>query len=542
MKDKLSKLEQEYERFIEFAPVMDRATRRYFVAYLRSKLTGAEPDEDLQSDYFRYFQSALHDLFDDEDLQRVARKHEVLGAQVLADTLNWFRKTYGKLAQKHPFEEEQQELESWGVRHMRQFSKSWNFLIRKVESFYPKEEIDASFHAQKFKHYLGTKDYEALTEDDIAQAERIYSDLLAQWDARLQAKILDYQMSKLKQEKQSYQEKLRAKVQEFQKLSSLIKPFTDHVSKYWDLSRALWKDATLDLVEQYDALLKKEDELRKLADLLGRLRQAEIETEEVSYERTKVFKEWLRDPNLRSEIVGTRAGKDLNHLLPSEVALFGGDTEWQFLKRFADEQLQVNHFEDQRLVKSDKIYFESYQRVKKKEKGPFIICVDTSGSMEGEPERIAKVLCFGILKMAAADQRRAYLINFSSGIHTIDLLNLVDSIDEVAGFLQGSFHGGTDISLALSEALQQLETHHYKDADVLVISDFIMYRLSEDLQSGMEKQQHNNGTQFHSLVISDQANEEVIAAFDNVWTYHPEAKDLVREMHGNLEEVRRREF
>lgn len=542
MEERLQKIEEEYERFIQFGQVLDKPSRRYFVAYLRYLLLGTEPENDLKSDYFEYFRSALDDLFEDEALRKIAKQHDFLGAQIIADTLQWFRKTYGKLSQKHPFGEEQQELESWGVRHLRQFTRSWTFLIQKVSTFYTKEEIDPSFHQEKFKKLIGSADYDSLDEDQKVSIERVLNDLLAQWDARLQAKILDFQMRKLKQEKDDFKEKLEAKVQEFQKLTSLVTPFTDHISKYWDMSRALWEDATLDLVERYDALLQKEEELKHLAELLGRLRKAEIETDEETYEKVISYKEWVKDPYQRSEIVGVESGNDLNQILPSEVALFGDDTEWQFLKRFAEEQLQLNRFEDRRLISSTKVYSETYQKIKKKEKGPFIVCVDTSGSMEGEPERIAKVLCFGILKMAAADHRQAFLINFSSGIHTIDLFNLVDSIDEVAAFLQKSFHGGTDISLALSEALKQLETHRYRDADVLVISDFIMYRISDDLQQAMEKQQHKNGTQFHSLVITDQANEEVISAFDNVWSYNPDEKGIVKEIYRNLNEVSQRQI
>ena len=337
-----------------------------------------------------------------------------------------------------------------------------------------------------------------------------------------------------------FKDKLEAKVQEYEKLTSLVKPFTEELSRYWDMSRALWEDSNLNLIEEYDALLQDEEELRKLAMILGQMREAEIETQEEHYERTVLYQEWVPDPNSRTEIVGVSTGADLNQVLPSEVALFGESTEWQFLKRFAEEQLQVNQYEDRRLVESNKVFKESYQKVKKKEKGPFIVCVDTSGSMEGEPERIAKVLCFAILKMAAEDQRQAFLINFSSGIHTIDLFHLVDSIDEVAAFLQKSFHGGTDISLALAEALKQLEPHRDRGADVLVISDFIMYKISEDLQLGMEKQQHNHGTQFHSLIITDEPNEEVIAQFDNVWSYDPDRKGVVKEIYRNLDKLRTR--
>jgi uncharacterized protein with von Willebrand factor type A (vWA) domain len=543
MSVQLEKIEEEYQRFVEFGQVLDRKTRQYFVAYLSELLTGKTADlSELQSDYFHYFKDALDDLFDDQDLKDLARQNDLMSHQIVADTLNWFRKAYREVSEKHPYEDEQRELESWGIRHMRQFTRSWPFLIQKVSSFYTSQEIDPSFHKQKFSRLIGQKNFEAINEEDLAAVERVYTDLLGQWDARLQSKILNFQMKKLRQKKEEYKEKLEAKVQEYKKITSLVKPFTDHITRYWDMSRALWEDSTLDLVERYNNLLADEEELRKLAEILGRLRTAEIETEEETYEKIVIHKEWVKDPNLKSEIVGVRSGNDLNNLLPTEVALFGDTTEWQFLKRFADEQLNVNRYEDRKLISSNKIFSESFQRIKKKEKGPFIVCVDTSGSMEGEPERIAKVLCFAILKMAAEEERQAFLINFSSGIHTVDLYNLVDSIDEVASFLKKSFHGGTDISLALSEALGQLETHRYRDADVLVISDFIMYKISDDLLQGMEKQQHNHGTQFHSLVITDQANEEVIDQFDNVWAYNPDEKGIVKSIYRNLEAVKTRQI
>lgn len=537
-------LQEEYQRFIQFGQVLDKPTRRYFVGYLQQLLTGNKPthSEDLKSDYFHYFEEALQDLFEDPDLQALAQKHHQMAQQIVADTLTWFRKTYREIATKHPYEEEKRELENWGIRHLRQFVKSYFFMGQKISSYYTREEIDPSFHMQRFKELIKSRPYEELSQAEVADIERVYHDLLAQWDARLQAKILQHQMQHLQKQKEDYKSRLEAKVREYQKLSQWIKPFTEHLSRYWDMSRALWEDTTLNLVEKYNHLLDDEEELKRLAEQLGRLRKAALETEEEHYEKTVVHKEWVKDPNQKTEITGVRSHSDLNNVLPSEIALFDGSTEWQFLKRYADAQLQVNHYEDQKLVHSNKVFSESYTKVKEKKKGPFIVCVDTSGSMEGEPERIAKVLCFGILKMASAENRQAFLINFSTGIHTIDLYQLSDSIDEVARFLGKSFHGGTDISLALTEALQQLETHRYRDADVLVISDFIMYKMSEDLLQRMEKQQHNNNTQFYSLIITDEANEEVIEQFDKVWSYHPDYKRIMEHMHHNLSTIKARKI
>ena len=503
----------------------------------------SEAPQDIKSDYFKNFKSALDDLFGNDELVKLCRENDLLAGQIISDTLNWFRKTYSRIASKNPYADEQRELESWGVRHLRQFVKSWFFLTKKVESFYTKEELDPSFHHEKFKALIKNREYESLSEEELQQVDRLLTDLLGQWDARLQAKILKHQLSKLGEAKDEFKSTLDAKVEEYQKLSNVISPFTDYIGRYWDMSRELWQDTSFNVLEEYDKLLKDEKSLKRLADILGKMREAEIETEEERYEKIIVTGEWVKDPNMRSEIVGVREDDDLNNLVSSEVSLLGDNlTETLFLKRFAEKQLLVNQYEDQRLQHSDQVLHETSQKVKLKEKGPFIVCVDTSGSMEGEPEDIAKVLCFAILKMAASENRRAFLINFSTGIKTIDLFNIGKSVDAVAQFLQMSFQGGTDISLALHEALEQLQNNDYKDADVLVVSDFIMYKLSDDISQRMEHQQMNNNTQFHSLIITDQANEEVIEKFDNVWIYDPDQKGVVKQLYRDVSSIAERKI
>jgi uncharacterized protein with von Willebrand factor type A (vWA) domain len=153
--------------------------------------------------------------------------------------------------------------------------------------------------------------------------------------------------------------------------------------------------------------------------------------------------------------------------------------------------------------------------------------------MYGRPEQIAKVLCLGILKMATRENRRAYLINFSIGIKTLDLQDIANSIDALAKFLRMSFHGGTDISLPLYEAIRQLKTNDYRDADVLVISDFIMYRVDQKVLDEVRYFQQNNGTQFHSLTLSNDPNAEILSYFDTNWIYDPAKKGVMRELVRN---------
>ncbi|MGB3802319.1 MAG: VWA domain-containing protein, partial [Lewinella sp.] len=241
------------------------------------------------------------------------------------------------------------------------------------------------------------------------------------------------------------------------------------------------------------------------------------------------------DPLGRAEIVGVHESQDLNHMLSSEAALLSrSDTETAFLKKYADHGLLTLRYEERKLTRSETQQMEVHHRVKQRERGPFIVCVDTSQSMMGRAEEIAKVLTFGILKMAINTNRRAYLISFSTGIKTLDLHDVANSLDELAKFLRMSFYGGTDATLALYEALRQLKSHDYEDADVLMISDFVMYKIDREILDEVAYFQHNKSTEFHSLALAKEANAELLGRFDTNWIYDPGQRGIIRELTRGL--------
>lgn len=532
-------LDQEYQRFVEFGNLLDRKMRRYLVQYLQNKL---EPDRhvvpELNDQYFAYFQQALDELFSIPGLLNLADGNARITRQVVLNILRWFRKSYDKARSQNPYEDELQRLEGWAVTPMHVFVRRWPNLPAFLRTRYSREEIDTHFYQDRFQQLIGNNAFEGLTEENKAGAERLLRDVLAQWDARLHAKILDFQFKKLDEEKEAFTAMVEKKVEEYQKLYELVSPFSDYLG--WDMSRELWEDTSFDILEQYSELLEDERSLKELAEMLGRMREAEIEIEEETFEKTIIRQEWKIDETAKAEIVGVHESDDLNNLLSAEASLLGDeDTELLFLKKYADKNLMTFRYEDRKLVRSEDQLTEINQRVRQKEKGPFIVCVDTSESMTGRPEQIAKVLCMGILKMAIHQNRRAYLINFSRGIKTLDLYNIADSIDEIAAFLRMSFYGGTDVSLALYETIRQLKGNDYEDADVLIISDFIMYKIDDDVLREVRYFQQNKGTQFHSLTLSKDANPEVLEFFDTNWVYNPKEKGIIRELTAGLQDIRR---
>ncbi len=516
-------LELEYQRFIEFGQLLDRTGRRYLVQYIRHELDPDTPlPPELDDAYFRYFRGALEGLFGIEALLTLCRQNAGMRRQVATDTLKWLRQTYQELRHKHPYEDEVTRLGTWAVTPLHKVADRYPLLLTYLEHTYTEHELPVGFFKARGPE-LGVDAPGGAPGPRAELAEPILKDLLAQWDARLNAKILDHQLTALAERAEDFQNLMEAKVAEYSKLVNIVSPFSDYLAGYWDMSRSLWQDTSFDVLEHYADLLAREDELRELADLLGQWRAAEIEIEEETLEKTIVRQRWVRDPTMRAEISGVHESNDLNTLVSSEAALLADpDTESAFLKRFADGQLLTFRYDDRQLVPSEDHEVEIYNRVREKERGPFILCVDTSESMSGRREQVAKVLALGILKMAGRVKRRAYLINFSTGIQTLDLHDVARSLEDIAAFLRMSFRGGTDISLPLYECFRQLRGDDYRDADVLVISDFIMYKLDADILQEMRHFQHNKATEFHALVLGDMANEEIVGAFDTTWQYDGE--------------------
>lgn len=540
MQDEIQeRLDKEFQRFIELSNLLDRKTRKYLVQYMENKL---EPNKylipkELNDRYFDYFKRALDELFSIQHLLNLCKENEKLSAQIMLDSLQWLRKSYQKVREKGPLDEEVDYLENWGITPMHRFVERWYVLLTYLSQRYTREDINTDFYQDRFKALIQNKKYTDIPEENRERLELLLHDLLAQWDALLNAKLLEYQLQKLEEEIENMIGLMEAKVNEFVQLQSIISPFSDYLSGHWDMSRSLWQDSSFEAIQHYDDLLKREKELQELADILGQMREAELEIEEETFEKTIIRQEWVADEMMRTELVDVHSSDDLSHMLSSEAALLGEDTEDLFLKKWVDKQLLTFRYEDRKLVKSEDTFSEVYQRTRLKEKGPFIICVDTSESMNGRPEQIAKVLCLGILKMASRENRRAYLINFSTGVQTLDLQDIGKSIDAIAKFLRMSFYGGTDISLPIFEAIKQLRTNNYRDADVLVISDFIMYKIHDSILDEVKYFQQNQDTQFHSLTLSKQANPDILKFFDTNWVYDPKEKGIIREMTKGLRTI-----
>jgi uncharacterized protein with von Willebrand factor type A (vWA) domain len=364
------------------------------------------------------------------------------------------------------------------------------------------------------------------------------------WKGLLRHKQLQHELQLIELARRKFCEELYKRFQKLQDLQEMFDSEGQDLGRLWDLSRGNWQHINFDLMKHYANLLQQDEVLQALAKMLGRMDGQETEFVEDNYQIVEKSTEWKTRKNQKSELIGVHVSNDLNNLLPFEVALLAeSDTEMLFLSKWVEQKLQTFEYQGRVRAQKQRSAERSWLKPqsKFKEKGPIILCVDTSGSMHGAPETVAKTLCFAILRLALSQQRKCYLISFSTSIETLNLSNWEDSMEKLLQFLAMSFHGGTDATPAVRESLKMLETKYYEKADVLMISDFVMSHFDATTKAQIQTAKAKK-TKFHSLVIGSSQNQGVISDFDNTWIYDPNNRNAMITLVEHLSKMRKDSF
>ncbi len=106
-------------------------------------------------------------------------------------------------------------------------------------------------------------------------------------------------------------------------------------------------------------------------------------------------------------------------------------------------------------------------------RGPIVVLLDTSGSMAGAREDVAKAIVAQTLTVATVDARPVYVYNFSGAgnlaEHELGLVG--EGLTNALAFLTASFGGGTVLEEPLRRALQRCHDEKWQNADILLVTD-----------------------------------------------------------------------
>jgi hypothetical protein len=147
--------------------------------------------------------------------------------------------------------------------------------------------------------------------------------------------------------------------------------------------------------------------------------------------------------------------------------------------------------------------------------GPILVCLDTSGSMAGTRETVAKALTLECMRQARTQRRGCYAYAFSGPGQCVEfeLSFTAKGMADLLQFLAGSFHGGTDVDEPLKRSLERLQGHpEWANADVLLVTDGEIPPPSEELLASLSRATQDMGLKVHGLLVGEEHGTEREAA------------------------------
>jgi uncharacterized protein with von Willebrand factor type A (vWA) domain len=532
--------------FIHFGKVFTREQRRALARKLSLYLYEPtfDPTEELnlakwESQYPNWF-PIIQQLFEQKELRELSGHNEDLALSISANLLNWLHKTARNLEIGQPHTDELRQHRSWSQQPESYELTQWQELMAQLLQDYPENQKDWSFYATRLQEETTpSRD----TDDLLASRQSLsvlWENILEDWGRLLLAKKSDFEQSYLKEAFSQHQGLLQQRIDQLNFLGEMLEPFYRHLGELWNTGLPAWNQIPWDQVETYVAQLKKDPNLKKLAEMLGRWQMVELEREEEKRERAVPKKSWKPNPFGKSEVIGIHYSDDLGATLPSEIALLSHrDTELLFSKKFVEHKLLSFQYRSQDASSEPVSQEETIRQPKVQERGPLILVMDTSGSMFGRPELVAKAIGFVVVSQAIQKSRPCYLITFSTDIHTLEMTEADKSWDRLLEFLCLSFHGGTDLQPALRKVMKKLRDARFEKADVLIISDFLIPAVEEKVRQEIQHQRLEKGTQFHSLYIAHHLDPGAVPVtiFDHHWVYDLDNPQVIRQTMDNLEEL-----
>lgn len=529
-------MKNSFDKFVAFGKIADSVKRKKLADGIFRVLTEqANQAVIFANSETDNFATAIQAILSNGTMKELCNSDQVLAEEITQEVLEFINSAKKRLIKTDsPFETEHELLQTISTSDKHNFLSNWKAADKHIRESYSQRELDSVFYEKEFKKCLSN---DIAEETGAPHFESVKEHFIERWTELLFMKQTKWELELIDELRQTFCKNLYKRIEELKYLQEVLKPFTSELGRIWDMSKGNWQRGNFETLKHYADLLKKDTSLKDLAEMLGRMRHAEKRYEEEIFSSIVIKPEWKVEHASKSDLIGVRESDDLSSLLPSETALLADDTmQAVFFKKFVEKKLQTFEYQAKFLsFKKEEIQDKRQQEINEA-KGPFIICVDTSGSMHGTPETVAKTLCFAILKIAVRESRKCYLISFSTGLQTLELSDLRNSLDKIMDFLSMSFHGGTDAAPAMQEALRLLTTNDYKKADIVVASDFVMPAFDSHTKQLIGKAKENK-TKFHSIVIGNCQNSASIADFDNNWVYDTNNPESVLRLLKSLSEI-----
>lgn len=299
-------------------------------------------------------------------------------------------------------------------------------------------------------------------------------------------------------------------------IQSILKNTNTINNPLWNLSPSQLYSLDKNFVSSITKLIKKHSFVENVANVLGK-----SATAQKTYEKNEINK-MIDIPGKKtkfyspSNMQGITVGNEISNVLPHILSFRNNEKlNRLFKKQFIEKQLMQFDKHD---FTNEKKEISQKDNLPQKIKGPFIMVIDTSGSMEGKPEDVAKAMALSIMNVVSKENRKCFIISFSTQVELFDAGDIRNNWKQFYNFLSKSFHGGTDIDIALVESIKIATQPEFALADILFISDMQIGKLNPKIEQDVNLLKQK-GTKFYSLTIDNSFSAENISFLDRNWVY-----------------------
>jgi len=451
---------------------------QYYIKILDRYIACGEPPVVEDSSADGWLLSYLVSLMENEITKVMVLSSEVCAHIFYDSTLLFIRACFER--EKFNLQRNQSEInkihqaQNWSYKKKKD---GWLVLIQEIDEKYNEYGFNGAFYKGQFAY-------------GNHQDDNLWERMLKDWEDAIKEKSRQKSQDDLSMHKKRLDNLLESNMRNIPKYMEENKVTKDEFFQCWGLMNGMWNRLDFERIRKIVSIQKQYPVIIEVANKMGRI-ATDAGKQQLKVSSGMFYK---FEHASGSDIEGVSVGSDLNALLPLELAhCVDYELEDIFIRRYLTNQLQLFRYKSETSNPS-----RSMQRKPARLKGPMIVCLDTSGSMCGIPEKIAHSLIIKLLEIADRQRRDCYLITFSVRIHRADVRKERAKLLDI---LTHTSTGDTDATQMLKATMDLLTSKkEYINSDVLWISDFRIPKTTESLLRQMESYR-NEGTRFYGLQI-----------------------------------------
>lgn len=306
----------------------------------------------------------------------------------------------------------------------------------------------------------------------------------------------------------------------------------DAKNSRWDALRGLLQSSGWQEVLRVHRMLEALPGLSRIVRELGRLRATDepdarsqtpvlvMDQAVAQHEQSRT----VRVPDMPGQTRGIHRSDRIARMLPSEAMLLG-HPKLRLLWHARRAERTLLSYEDDDRMSEVRLHQAPVQQPRagtqpatKAVAGPFLLCVDTSGSMQGGAEAVAKAVVLEAMRTAHAHQRACHVFAFGGTDEVLELELSLDTagIGRLTDFLGQAFRGGTDICGPLERVLAKMEEARWQRADLLIATDG-EFGATPEVAARLDAVKQALGLRVQGVLIGDRETLGLMEVCDSIY-------------------------